>query len=98
MANSPKFHLVDGSGNPLDERYQTAAEELEQTFFNAFPQLHDPAVVSNTVEKSARKVARYEQKYGRVDNLPPFFLRVLLQCCEVAVSPGLQPTRSRKNG
>lgn len=75
MDAAPKFHLVDSDSEPLDERYEEAARELHGAFFNRFPHLTDPAVVSNLVEESALRISNYEKRNGRVKNLPPFFLR-----------------------
>lgn len=72
----PKFHLVDASGNPLDERFQRVARRLERHFFNALPEVGDEAVVCNCVEQTALKVHAHEQKYGRVQDLSSYFLRV----------------------
>lgn len=76
MSWVPKFHLVDASGNPLEERFQRVARKLERQFFNALPEVGDEAVVCNCVEQTALKVHVHEQKYGRVDDLSSYFLRV----------------------
>lgn len=72
----PKFHLVDAAGNPLEERFQQVARKLERHFFNALPEIGDEAVVCNCVEQTALKIHTHEQKYGRVEDLAPYFLRV----------------------
>jgi RNA polymerase sigma factor (sigma-70 family) len=72
---SSNLYLIDTTGNPLDERFYAAAEELSGAFFQAFSDLGDPAVVSNAVEESARKIARHERKNGPVKDLPSYFLR-----------------------
>jgi RNA polymerase sigma factor (sigma-70 family) len=76
MERAPKFHLVDQSGKPLDERFCAVVRQLEQEFFHRFRQLRDPAVVANCVEQTALRVHIHEGKRGRVQNLRPFFLRV----------------------
>lgn len=76
MESAPKFHLVDESGKPLDERFGAVVRQLEQEFFHRFRQLRDPAVIANCVEETALRVHIHETKRGRVENLRPFFLRV----------------------
>jgi DNA-directed RNA polymerase specialized sigma24 family protein len=76
MERAPKFHLVDQSGKPLDERFGAVVRQLEQEFFHRFRQLRDPAVIANCVEETALRVHIHERKRGRVDNLRPFSLRV----------------------
>ncbi len=76
MERTPKFHLVDQSGRPLDERFGTVVRQLEREFFERFRQVRDPAVIANCVEEAALRVHVHETKRGRVENLRPFFLRV----------------------
>lgn len=76
MERSPKFHLVDPSGRPLDERFGTVVRQLEREFFQRFRQVRDPAVIANCVEEAALRIHIHETKRGRVKNLRPFFLRV----------------------
>ena len=76
MERTPKFHLVDRSGRPLDERFGVVVRQLEREFFERFRQVRDPAVIANCVEEAALRIHIHETKRGRVENLRPFFLRV----------------------
>ena len=76
MEGAPKFHLVDRSGRPLDERFGTVVRQLEREFFERFRQVRDPAVIANCVEEAALRIHIHENRRGRVENLRPFFLRV----------------------
>lgn len=76
MERMPKFHLVDRSGRPLDDRFGTVVRQLEREFFERFRQVRDPAVIANCVEEAALRIHIHETKRGRVQNLRPFFLRV----------------------
>jgi RNA polymerase sigma factor (sigma-70 family) len=94
MATSPHFHLVDSAGNPLDERYHTAAGQLEREFFEAFPRI-DPVDVCNAVEESAQKTALYERNHGRVENLKPFLLRVFVNTMKSLLRNGYHALREK---
>lgn len=72
----PKFYLVDAAGNPLEERFQQVARKLERHFFNSLSEIGDEAVVCNCVEQTALRIHTHEQKYGRVDDLSSYFVRV----------------------
>jgi RNA polymerase sigma factor (sigma-70 family) len=66
------YYLVDDNGKPLGVRYQMAVASLHRAFVKKFPRLSDPADISNAVEETARRVARYENRYGEVKNLHAF--------------------------
>jgi RNA polymerase sigma factor (sigma-70 family) len=68
------YYLVDDHGKPLGVRYQMAVAHLHRTFVNKFPKFGDPADISNAVEETARRVARYEIRYGEVKNLHAFIM------------------------
>lgn len=76
MPKAAKFHLVDASGNPLDERFHQVTRKLEGHFRNVLQSVGDEAVICNCVEEAARRVHAHEQKSGHVKDLGSFFLRV----------------------
>ena len=88
MAIPRKFHLVDSSGNPLEERFHAAVKQLEGTLFHGFEELGDPAVISNTIEETATRIAQHEKKYGPVRDLVSYFLRVFTNLARTKVKRG----------
>jgi RNA polymerase sigma factor (sigma-70 family) len=70
------LYLVDEMGKPLSRRYHAVAAQLHGTFIRTFPRPADPAEISNAVEETARRVARYERDHGEVAMLAPYFARV----------------------
>jgi len=70
------LYLVDEAGTPLDRRYHAVAAQLHRTFIRTFPRLADPAEISNAVEETARRIARYERDHGEIARLAPYFARV----------------------
>src|SRR6516165_8618465 len=87
------YYLVDDQGTPLSTRYQAAVARLHDTFVRGFRRLRDPADISNAVEETARRIARYEAEHGPVRNLQPFFVRVFTNVVNSMVRSGRYPNR-----
>lgn len=65
MASS-NLHLVDNEGRPLAKHIVEAVERLEPKITKRFSRYCDPAVLSNSMEDSARRIAEREQEKGRL--------------------------------
>ena len=69
------YYLVDNNGTQLSARYERAVTRLHSAFVRKFPKPSDPTDISNAVEETARRVARYEMTRGEVKNLDAFIIR-----------------------
>ena len=92
-----RFHFVDAEGKPLDKRFEEAAEDLERTFFRLFSRLNDPAIVSDVIEESARRIVRWEARNGLVKDLKPFFLKVVRNLAKARFRKGSVSELPRSN-
>jgi RNA polymerase sigma factor (sigma-70 family) len=75
---------VDALGNPLDERYEGAANEIGKSF-RRFPNI-DPADLDELVSRAAHQVAAHEARHGRLANVKSYlwksFLNGIADLCD----------------
>jgi hypothetical protein len=57
MIRNRRWHFVNGDGEPLDARYDTAAPHIENYFSKNFPCV-DPADLDDVIESSATRQQR----------------------------------------